>query len=465
MENFFIQKEPLEKSTQEKNIQRLETLISHLTETLDSSIERPSYRILADGNEIENQQISVYYDSDEDKISFRFKLVDYEKKLENIVQRSKTILKTDKLPIVTGSFAKFNFKNLKKTLEEIDPKNYEEYDYSYNEIFADMGSFYSLDLEDCNVRFSSNERLEYIQHEKTGNSQCAVGLVEISFDLAGHSKNHRDLILKFESVMDNILDIHGVLEIPDSAETQAYKEERFKWFFKTESPPTDEISQRMTRKTITGGYKTFLIEGLSDEFKEKFGKFIFIHSLNVHPERPAEIIDSLIPVISDGLVSTSRRFRSGNFRQGLSSLCDIHSGGAEYVFTRLSTERTLEFPDGKVVLLLSPSLSDRTDWFSYDKDMYGSTDSYYFDERLSPNDLFLKENDVKKGYNEVMFRDSISPKSVIGMYCSMKIRSDLIEILKQRGIYNINNILIENFIVSEKYKVLDVLDSTDETKV
>ncbi len=59
--------------------------------------------------------------------------------------------------------------------------------------------------------------------------------------------------------------------------------------------------------------------------------------------------------------------------KGMSSATDLKTGGAEYVFTRLMTKKMGNPKTNGAVISFNTELLDRTDWFAYPSDKYGST--------------------------------------------------------------------------------------------
>jgi hypothetical protein len=92
--------------------------------------------------------------------------------------------------------------------------------------------------------------------------------------------------------------------------------------------------------------------------------------------------DRVADILAAGaLLSTGARLAERLVVTGMSSSEDLDTGGAEYVFTRLVTEKmgNLSMSYSGAILSIEPDILDRTDWFAYAEDNYGST---FMDEDL-----------------------------------------------------------------------------------
>ena len=85
-------------------------------------------------------------------------------------------------------------------------------------------------------------------------------------------------------------------------------------------------------------------------------------------------IDKIADIIADGALSaTQERLAMRKVIKGMSSATDLKTGGAEYVFTRLMTKKMGNPKTNGAVISFNTELLDRTDWFAYPSDKYGST--------------------------------------------------------------------------------------------
>ncbi len=117
---------------------------------------------------------------------------------------------------------------------------------------------------------------------------------------------------------------------------------------------------------VSPGHISVVVPGQSEAYK-KAGVTGIVHTI--------QNIDKLAELIaSGGIASTSERLAAHKVIKGMSSREDLESGGADYVFTRLVTEKANNpgISYGAVISF-DLELLDRADWFSYPEDEYGST--------------------------------------------------------------------------------------------
>lgn len=234
---------------------------------------------------------------------------------------------------------------------------------------------------------------------------------------------------------------------------QEYKESRLKWQYKIEgelSAEEKERAERLERKEVFPGYSTLVEEGKYLEYLEKYGDDLrAIHNMGIASA------EDLKMVFTQGLMCTTERFSRGLMRGGLSSVRDMDSGGADNVFTRImGKEKRAEL--GGVVLILKPEIFDRTDWYSYSSDTYGSTDRSEFKKRMSPDEVFdfvANSGDYIRN-NEQMFRMGIGAEYIEGVEVDAQFREEMIEKLHAKGVHELNGKKIEEVIVAREPVVL-----------
>ena len=125
------------------------------------------------------------------------------------------------------------------------------------------------------------------------------------------------------------------------------------------------------------------------------------------------------------------------------------------MFTRImGKEKRAEL--GGVVLILKPEIFDRTDWYSYSSDTYGSTDRSEFKKRMSPDEVFdfvANSGDYIRN-NEQMFRMGIGAEYIEGVEVDAQFREEIIESLHEAGVHELNGKKIEEVIVAREPVVL-----------
>lgn len=121
---------------------------------------------------------------------------------------------------------------------------------------------------------------------------------------------------------------------------------------------------------VVPGHISVVIPGQAEAY-QKAGVRGLIHTI--------QNTDKIVDIIADGLLSsTQERLTTRKVITGMSSSADLKSGGAEYVFTRLVTEKMGNPTVNGAVISFNLNLLDRADWFAYPADKYGST--YVSDE-------------------------------------------------------------------------------------
>lgn len=290
----------------------------------------------------------------------------------------------------------------------------------------------------------------YTNNNQSGLVRSALGLVKIEMP-AGMDP------IEIEQTVDEILEkdlgINNALSEVTEEAAQEYKESRLKWQYKIEgelSVEEKERAERLERKEVFPGYSTLVEEGKYLEYLEKYGDDLrAIHNMGIASD------EDLKMVLTQGLMCTTERFSRGLMRGGLSSVRDMDSGGADNVFTRImGKEKRAEL--GGVVLILKPEIFDRTDWYSYSSDTYGSTDRSEFKKRMSPDEVFdfvANSGDYIRN-NEQMFRMGIGAEYIEGVEVDAQFREEMIEKLHAKGVHELNGKKIEEVIVARELVVL-----------
>lgn len=116
---------------------------------------------------------------------------------------------------------------------------------------------------------------------------------------------------------------------------------------------------------VVPGHASVVIPGQAEAYY-KAGVRGLIHTI--------QNTDKIVDIIADGLLSsTQERLTMRKVITGMSSSADLKSGGAEYVFTRMITEKMGNPSVNGAVISFNLDLLDRSDWFAYPADKYGST--------------------------------------------------------------------------------------------
>jgi len=284
----------------------------------------------------------------------------------------------------------------------------------------------------------------------------ALGLVEITIQQDNNTQlTPQEITQKINKILTEELEIESGLYLPTKEAEREYKIARYKWHHKTKEVPSD-IDKRLKRKEVAPGYFTFVEEGKHKEYQKisRYAIYHFIYSIDTLPQ----IIQA------GGLLSSHERYRRGLLIHGSSTGIDFTTGGADSVFTKIINEDTAKIenlPLIKSLIVFDPSLLDRTDWYTYDSDRYGSTNPDVFNDRLNPEELLNKINQLKCPGNEQMFRCGISIDKFKAIVCpyedeAIKIRNYLYEV----GITEINGQSVDDMIIIAE-KLIDLIDISE----
>lgn len=238
-------------------------------------------------------------------------------------------------------------------------------------------------------------------------------------------------------------------EVSETAERD-YKIARLKWQYKLDDLDAEQLerAEKLTRKEVFPGYSTFVESGKHNEYLAEYGEDTrAVHMLN------SMSVDSVYRVLTTGLMSTTERFSRGVVKNGISSVLDIDSGGADNVFTRImNAEQRSKIQNHAVVL--KPEIFDRTDWYAYNVDSYGSTNEAHFAGRLAPEEIFRRTMGDLKHYsadNEQMFRTGIGVDYIEAIEVDELDRDELLEGLREKGLSEVNGRPIEEVIVAREF--------------
>ena len=196
---------------------------------------------------------------------------------------------------------------------------------------------------------------------------------------------------------------------------------------------------------VFDGYSTYVEEGILETYKKEGLTYVWTGV----PDG-----DDIVKIIqSPGLMSNNNRFRAGMRRTGASPVEDFRTGGSDSVFTRIGVKNknNPRFDDcyrgNRYRILIDPKVMERTDWYAFEGDSYGSSDPSALSGRPSPVE-FIKRMATSYRYgNEIMFRNGIAKETFIGISCqSNSLRAELLEKFKKANITAVNGIPIEDFV-------------------
>ncbi len=212
---------------------------------------------------------------------------------------------------------------------------------------------------------------------------------------------------------------------------------------KQEGIDTGQLA-KMKATEVFDGYSTYVNEAIGESYKKAGLRYVW--SGITDAEDVVKIVNS------PGLSSNNNRFIQGMKRAGASPIRDFETGGSDNVFTRLGVDgTTAKFDDcyrgSTYRILIDPKEMQRTDWYAYTTDSFGTVEESRMAARTAPID-FIKQ--MKKNYsdgNEIMFRKGIAKESFIGISCETdRLRATLLQEFKKAGITEVNGTPIEKFV-------------------
>lgn len=250
------------------------------------------------------------------------------------------------------------------------------------------------------------------------------------------------------------LKITEALTTPDQQAENQYKEARYRWQHRLEDDQGwqaqreqysaehgTELVDHLERQEVFPGYFTIVDQGASERY-QRDGRIFLTHSV-YNP-------DTLASILKNGLLSSHERFKRGVFTEGLSTKKDFDTGGADSVFIRAVPEQAVDSDMYffKPLLLINPQVLDRTDWYAYNSDSYGTTDPSAFYSRPSPEQFFAAQRQNFYSNNEIMMRTGIPPEMISGVVIigDEYSRTSIIANLKAAGIQEVNGVPLDQFI-------------------
>jgi len=401
---------------------------------------RERHEIICDRDHIENQRVDVVENLENQTLEYRFKLREPLMEISELGQKLRTESreKDGAAELQSGTSVRLG----EITYHDLESKR--EFRLCDALVFEKNGI--KVSLADATAR----ELGDGVVSRKRNTSnlvRAAIGLVQMEVpkamdDMA--AQQTLDEIFRQDLGVEDALD-----EVSERAERD-YKIARLKWQYKLEDLNAEQLgrAEKLTRREVFPGYSTYVENGKHEEYLAKYGEDVrAVHMLN------SMSADSVYRVLTTGLMSTTERFSRGVVRNGISSVLDIDSGGADNVFTRImNAEQRSKIQNHAVVL--KPEIFDRTDWYAYNVDSYGSTNEAHFAGRLAPEEIFQHTMGDLKHYsadNEQMFRTGIGVDYIEAIEVDELDRDELLEGLREKGLSEVNGRPIEEVIVAREF--------------
>lgn len=401
---------------------------------------RERHEIICDRDHIENQRVDVVENLENQTLEYRFKLREPLMEISELGQKLRTESreKDGVAELKSGTSVRFG----EITYHDLESKR--EFRLCDALVFEKNGV--KVSLADATARELGDGVIS--RKRNTSNLvRAAIGLVQMEVPKAMDETAAQQTM---EEIFRQDLGVEDALgEVSEMAERD-YKIARYQWQYKLDelSPDQVERAEKMTRKEVFPGYSTFVEPGKHNEYLAKYGEDVrAVHMLN------SMSVDSVYRVLTTGLMSTTERFSRGVVKNGISSVLDIDSGGADNVFTRIMNADQRSKIQNHAVVLKS-EIFDRTDWYAYNVDSYGSTNEAHFAGRLAPEEIFRRTMGDLKHYsadNEQMFRTGIGVDYIEAIEVDELDRDELLEGLYQKGLFEVNGRPIEEVIVAREF--------------
>ncbi len=401
---------------------------------------RERHEIICDRDHIENQRVDVVENLENQTLEYRFKLREPLAEISPLAEklRSESREKDGVAELKSGTSVRLG----EITYHDLETKR--EFRLCDALVFEKNGI--KVSLADATARELGDGVIS--RKRNTSNLvRAAIGLVQMEVPKAIDETAAQQTM---DEIFRQDLGVEDALgEVSETAERD-YKIARLKWQYKLDDLDAEQLerAEKLTRKEVFPGYSTFVESGKHNEYLAEYGEDTrAVHMLN------SMSVDSVYRVLTTGLMSTTERFSRGVVRNGISSVLDIDSGGADNVFTRImNAEQRGKIQNHAVVL--KPEIFDRTDWYAYNVDSYGSTNEAHFAGRLAPEEIFQRTMGDLKHYsadNEQMFRTGIGAEYIEAIEVDELDRDELLEGLREKGLSEVNGRPIEEVIVAREF--------------
>lgn len=401
---------------------------------------RERHEIICDRDHIENQRVDVVGNLENQTLEYRFKLREPLTEISELGQKLRTESreKDGVAELKSGTSVRLG----EITYHDLESKR--EFRLCDALVFEKNGI--KVSLADATARELGDGVIS--RKRNTSNLiRAAIGLVQMEVPKAMDETVAQQTL---DEIFRQDLGVEDALgEVSERAERD-YKIARLKWQYKLENLDAEQLerAEKLTRREVFSGYSTYVEDGKHEEYLAKYGEDVrAVHMLN------SMSVDSVYRVLTTGLMSTTERFSRGVVKNGISSVLDIDSGGADNVFTRImNAEQRGKIQNHAVVL--KPEIFDRTDWYAYNVDSYGSTNEAHFAGRLAPEEIFQRTMGDLKHYsadNEQMFRTGIGVDYIEAIEVDELDRDELLEGLYQKGLFEVNGRPIEEVIVAREF--------------
>lgn len=401
---------------------------------------RERHEIICDRDHIENQRVDVVENLENQTLEYRFKLREPLAEISQLAEklRSESREKDGVAELQSGTSVRLGEITYRDLETKREFRLCDSLEFEKNGVKVSLADPSARELGDGVISRKRN----------TSNLvRAAIGLVQMEVPKAMDETVAQQTL---DEIFRQDLGVEDALgEVSEAAERD-YKIARLKWQYKLEDLDAERLgrAEKLMRREVFPGYSTYVENGKHEEYLAKYGEDVrAVHMLN------SMSADSVYRVLTTGLMSTTERFSRGVVRNGISSVLDIDSGGADNVFTRImNAEQRSKIQNHAVVL--KPEIFDRTDWYAYNVDSYGSTNEAHFAGRLAPEEIFRRTMGDLEHYsadNEQMFRTGIGVEYIEAIEVDELDRDELLEELREKGLSEVNGRPIEEVIVAREF--------------
>lgn len=401
---------------------------------------RERHEIICDRDHIENQRVDVVENLENQTLEYRFKLREPLAEISELGQKLRTESREKDGTAELKSGTSVHLGEI--TYHDLESKR--EFRLCDALVFEKNGI--KVSLADATARELGDGVIS--RKRNTSNLvRAAIGLVQMEVPKAIDETVAQQTL---DEIFRQDLGVEDALgEVSEKAEHD-YKIARLKWQYKLENLDAEQLerAEKLMRREVFPGYSTYVENGKHEEYLAKYGEDVrAVHMLN------SMSADSVYRVLTTGLMSTTERFSRGVVKNGISSVLDIDSGGADNVFTRImNAEQRSKIQNHAVVL--KPEIFDRTDWYAYNVDSYGSTNEAHFAGRLAPEEIFRRTMGDLEHYsadNEQMFRTGIGVDYIEAIEVDELDLDELLEGIREKGLFEVNGRPIEEVIVAREF--------------
>ncbi len=409
----------------------IRTLNDQEMENSGEVIVRPKTEIICDRDHIEGQRIDVINKKDRGTMEFSFKLRAPTETITAITTKFSDKSRHGQAKITTPSGAAL--KEEKIIYEGTSPGG--------QRVLCDAFAFEKNGMKVFIAKHTSRDGFNQLV-------QTAKGLIKVE---APANMNPEETEQVLGEILEKDLGIPDALdEVPKDAERD-YKLARYRWQHAITGELTSEQveqAEKMDREEVFPGYTTFTERGKYKEYLSKYGEDIrAVHQLRTGDAK------SIYRVLTRGLMCTTERYSRGIMREGMSSMVDMETGGADSVFTRIANaaqRASVHYPG--VLVVFKPEIFDRTDWYSYHSDQCGTTSDEEFARRLSPDGIFrmITSNGEYPAGNEQMFRTGIGANYIESIEVNPNSRHEIITELHSMGLEEVGGRPIEEIVVAHQ---------------